>query len=591
MAKRRAFNNGLVFVKLGEHKVPDFQVVRNEDWIKYGSGNSYPDYLVELADRSATHSAILNGKVSYILGEGWHAGVGSDTQAKLKINSFINNINADETLNELAAKNSLDFEMFDGLYIEVIRNKQGNDFSLHYLPFNKMRTNKDMDKFWFSNDWSKSKQTEEKTGLKEFKAFDPDNWEQGDVSTVFYFKILKPRKGGDPNVYPLPTYIGGTQSIETEIEAANYNLVEIKTGFKAGTMINFFNGQPSDDAKSKIKKQITDMYSGTDNAGAFILNFTDGKERGSEVIALNGNDLPERYSNVKKDAMKSIFTSHRVSSPALFGVQQDGVAFGTAQEVAEQYELFQNTYISQRQQILERIYNNFASLKGIPGRLVIKPTVAITPQIFTEATIKEFLPRAAVTEIIAERLGVDLKRFENASVTTTTTTEMQADGIEISEDLVIEEFSRIGLDRELFEIIDSKPYKFDSNLDTAIEAFADDLPENEDDLTKKELLPLLIPKTTKKQEKEVEQNKIEIRYSYELRKDAPALKAGGKSRDFCRNLIAFNRLYTRLEIDGLTNDLNTNVWLYKGGWYTNPNTDVARPQCRHIWMQHIVRRK
>ncbi len=58
MAKRRAFNNGLVFVKLGEHKVPDFKVVRNEDWIKYGSDNSYPDYLVELADRSATHSAL-----------------------------------------------------------------------------------------------------------------------------------------------------------------------------------------------------------------------------------------------------------------------------------------------------------------------------------------------------------------------------------------------------------------------------------------------------------------------------------------------------------------------------------------------------
>ena len=37
--------------------------------------------------------------------------------------------------------------------------------------------------------------------------------------------------------------------------------------------------------------------------------------------------------------------------------------------------------------------------------------------------------------------------------------------------------------------------------------------------------------------------------------------------------------------------MGTNVWLYKGGWYSNPRTDAPTPQCRHIWKQNIVRLK
>jgi len=588
MASKAKYNNNLMFIQMDAHKIPEFKEVRNEDWIKYGSDNLYPDYLIELLERSATHSAIVNGKVSYILGEGLVASKGTDLQMKAKINAYIKELEESGLLPKIV----LDLEYTDGLYMEVILDKGKNDFTLEYIPFNKMRTNKDMDKFWFSNDWGKHKQTEEKTGLKEFKAFDPEDWQNGDISTIFYFKILKPRKGADPNVYPLPTYIGGTQSIETEIECTNFGLSEIKSGFSAGSILNFYNGIPSPDEQKTIKRQIKSELSGTDNAGSWILNFADSRDRGSEVVPLNGNDLPERYTNVKKDSVKSIFTSHRVSSPALFGVQQDGTTFGTAQEIAEQYELFQNTYISGRQQIIEGIINGFAKLKDIPARIRIKPTKAITPNLFTEQTIVNALPKAAVVDLVAEHVGIDLTKYENKAVINTvetTTTEMSE---HISEDLIIEEFSRIGESRELFEVIRSKPFTFESDmktLESELHCFTHELPEDEDDLTSKEKAPLLIPKVTKKEEKEVTQNKIEIRYSYELRKDAPSLK--GQSRDFCRTLINLDRLYTRLEIEGRTNDLGTNLWLYKGGWYNNPNKDAPTPQCRHIWKQNIVRRK
>jgi len=593
MANKKAkYNDNLMFIEMGEHKIPEFKTIRNEDWIGYGSDNNYPDDLIELYERSATHGAIVNGKASYVLGEGWEASKATSIEMKAKINSFIGSINSTQSLDELSEQVELDFEIYDGLYMEVILNKAKNDFSLEYIPFNKMRTNKEMDRFWYSNDWKARKQSEEKTELREYKAFDPENWKQGEASTIYYFKLLKPRKGNDPNVYPLPTYIGGTQSIETEIECTNFNLVEIKTGFKAGTMINFYNGEPEPDAKKTIKKKIEKMYAGTDSAGSFVVNFSDGKDRGSDIVALNGNDMPERYTNVKKDSSKDIFTSHRVSSPSLFGVQQDGATFGTAQEIAEQYELFQNTYVSHRQKKLEGIFNGFAKLKGIPAKLRLKPTKAITPNLFTEQTIVNALPKAAVRDLVAEHVGIDLSKYENVPVVTTTSTISEEMSKDVDEVLVLEEFSRIGRSRELFNVIDSKPFTFESELKTAeseLHIFAGEPTNDEDELDNKELRSLQIPKITKAEEVDIKINKIEILYSYEERHNAPRLK--GQSRNFCRSLVDANRLYTRLEIDGLSNGMGTNVWLYKGGWYSNPNTDAPTPQCRHIWRQNIVRLK
>ena len=307
-------------------------------------------------------------------------------------------------------------------------------------------------------------------------------------------------------------------------------------------MINFYNGEPDPDAKKVIKKKIEAMYSGTDNSGSFVVNFSDGKDRGSDIVALNGNDLPERYTNVKKDSVKSIFTSHRVSSPSLFGVQQDGTTFGTAQEIAEQYELFQNTYVSQRQQILEGIFNGFAKLKGIPAKLRLKPTKAITPSLFTEQTIVNALPKAAVRDLVAEHVGIDLNKYKDVPVVTTTSTVSEEMSKDVDVELVLEEFSRIGRGKELFNIIDSKPFTFESELKTVeseLQIFKGDPEEDEDKLDNKELRSLNIPKITKTEEKEVKTNKIEILYSYEEKHNAPRLK--GHSRSFCKTLIDLDR--------------------------------------------------
>lgn len=82
-----------------------------------------------------------------------------------------------------------------------------------------------------------------------------------------------------------------------------------------------------------------------------------------------------------------------------------------------------------------------------------------------------------------------------------------------------------------------------------------------------------------------------VMYKYDLAANAPELVAGGQSREFCTRLMGLNKLYTREEINLMSEREGRNVWTLRGGWYHNPNTDINQPQCRHTFRQVIVKDK
>lgn len=81
-------------------------------------------------------------------------------------------------------------------------------------------------------------------------------------------------------------------------------------------------------------------------------------------------------------------------------------------------------------------------------------------------------------------------------------------------------------------------------------------------------------------------SRFEVVYTYKERPGVPPVKT--KSREFCTRLLGLNRLYTREDINKISERVDRNVWTYRGGWYTNPETQVSTPYCRHIWVQQLV---
>lgn len=83
---------------------------------------------------------------------------------------------------------------------------------------------------------------------------------------------------------------------------------------------------------------------------------------------------------------------------------------------------------------------------------------------------------------------------------------------------------------------------------------------------------------------------IQIRYSYEV---SPGLGSPiiPTTRPFCERLINLDRIYSRAEIQQISQRLGYSVWQRRGGFYTNPRTGVTTPYCRHRWLEQVVIKK
>jgi archaellum component FlaC len=85
---------------------------------------------------------------------------------------------------------------------------------------------------------------------------------------------------------------------------------------------------------------------------------------------------------------------------------------------------------------------------------------------------------------------------------------------------------------------------------------------------------------------EIPISRFEVRYTYRTRPNVPDPIT--QSREFCVKLIELNRSYSRQDIDNISVRVDRDVWRYRGGWYTNPDTQVTTPFCRHEWIQQLV---
>jgi hypothetical protein len=647
-----------------QHKVPVFAESRNQQWVSYGLENDYPNYLLNLYRRSAKHNAIINGKVGYIVGKGW-AAENETPQAAAFIDSptFPNPY---DSLNDLTQKAALDMEIYNGFAFEVTWSRGGGIASMKHIDFHRVRADKE-EKMFFVHDWYDEygvRQFPQLNQLEQIPAFDPAN---RIGKQLFYYRVYSP----GVRVYPLPEYLGGTSYIELDVEISNFHINNIKNNFWGSYLINFPNGVPTQEESDAIERQMKMKFGGTDNAGRFLINFSESPETKPELTALTPSDLDKQFDILNKTVQQEIFVAHRVTSPMLFGVKSEG-QLGGRSELIESYEIFKATYVEDRVQRIERMINYLASFNGVQD-LKLQPTEPISEQL-TEAALLQILSRdelrekagyepsleAQPTEAVApQEMGNSVlaglsasqqdkmlrvvRKYSKGDLTKEQATIMlQGFGLPSEQvDLFLGEpmefaseldkFEQVamqfGVDADGYEVLRSKPIRFaaDSSLYTE---FMEVEPENKE-LDKRILAEI---KRTKKVEADQIARKLdaplekvseriqyliskgrvtienriariantpdtsedvafEIRYRYDLRPDATGGKVIDTTRDFCRTLIKLNKLYTRADIDQMSEIMGFSVWERRGGWYTLPNTDVSRPSCRHIWQQQIVVRK
>jgi len=375
------------FIKFADVKLPQMVELPGKGYIQFGEDNLYPNQLLEKLNKSSKHNGIVLGKVNYIIGNG--ISYKDNSQQELVPNK-------NETINDLLKKVSTDIEIFGGVYLELHYNALGNVGAVYHVPYHKVRTNKDNTQY-FIKDWTQSTRVQPEI----VASYNPAVKEG---KQILFYKEYRPGL----ETYSYPGYIGALNWIEVDIELSKYHLSTIKNGMFSSKLINFNEGKPSPEEQQVVETKFKKKFTGSENAGGIVLSFSDDPAKAPTVLDLSNTDLDKHFDILNKTTEQQIFVGHQITSPVLFGIKTEG-QLGGRTEMRDSFEIFKTTYVNDKQRSLETLFTEISNLFGMQGEMVIAPIEPIAFE-FSEATIKEFAPKAW----ILEKLGIDLTKYPEA---------------------------------------------------------------------------------------------------------------------------------------------------------------------------------
>jgi hypothetical protein len=361
---------------------PKFEEKKGKGWVEFGELNNYPKYLIELYNESPKHGAIVKSKCTYIYGKGFENGGLANSRG--------------ESWNNILKKCVNDDELFRGYYLQIIWNRIGQIAEAYHIDFAKVRVSKDLKTYYVKNDWADYKEKP-----REYPAF---NTNEKFGSQILYVKTYNNLS----EVYPLPSYFQGLNYIESDIEVSRHILGNAKQGFVGSTLINLNNGTPHEEKQGEVERGLLKKFTGSDGKRVVIM-FNPSRENSAEIVNLGTTMLTkEDFTNINNLIQQEIFACHQIVSPALMGIKTEG-QLGSRSEIRDSYEIFNNTYVSERQGEFNTIFTQLRNLKGEAGEFTIQPVEPLKFE-FTEGIMSQNLTKDEIRGLMGrEPLDASIK--------------------------------------------------------------------------------------------------------------------------------------------------------------------------------------
>lgn len=554
-------------LNLASYTRPEVTEVKNRDWVGYGDDNNYYQYLIDRFNGSPTNNAIINAVSDLIYGKGIDA---TDSNKKPEEYAAMRSLIHEDCLRKVTS----DLKLMGQAAFQVIYSESGDKIAqVEHMPIQTLRAEKcneegDIEAYYYCADWESLGPNEEP---ERFAAF-------GTSNESIEILVIRPYRAGYFYYSPVD-YQGGLPYAELEEEVANYHINNIKNGLAPSMMINFNNGVPDEEERMEIERKIREKFSGSSNAGNFILAFNESKELAATIDAVPLSDAPAQYEFLSAESMQKLMVAHRVTSPMLLGIKDDTGLGNNAEEIETASILFDNTVIRPFQNLIIKAIDDILSVNGISLDLYFK---TLQPLEFVDrgaAVTKEETEKQTGEKLSAQgcRCKTNLKDEEDPcwdgyeQVGT-----KMVDGKEVPNCVPIADLSDIA--DELIEMGE------DEDLDNWVL-----VDEREVDYDQEDALDATLkfastgtarPNANSEQDGENnEGEKFRVRYEY-----AP-LSAGSNSRDFCRKMVSARKVYRKEDIIqmegksvnpgfGPNGSDKYSVWLYKGG-----------ARCNHKWFR------
>ena len=147
-----------------------------------------------------------------------------------------------------------------------------------------------------------------------------------------------------------------------------------------------------------LERKIAEKFSGSSNAGKFILAFNDNKDAQAEITPVQLSDAHQQYQFLSEESTKKIMVAHRIVSPMLFGIKDTTGLGNNADEIRTASLLLDNTVIRPFQELLIDSFDILLAYNNISLNLYF---TTLQPLEFTEVD-----PDLQTDEEIEEETGV-----------------------------------------------------------------------------------------------------------------------------------------------------------------------------------------
>lgn len=519
-------------VNLSSYTTPKVKEVKNQEWVAYGDDNNYYQYLIDRYNGSPTNNAAINGISQLIFGQGLDA---TDSSQRPDEYARMKSLLTDDCVHKLVN----DFKLLGQCALQVIYNDahtqivQAEHFPVETLRAEKANEDGDILGYYYHHDWADYKKNDV---LKRIPAFGTSQ-----EGVEIYF--IKPYKTGFYYYSPVD-YQGGLQYAELEEEISNYHLNNILNGLAPSMLINFNNGVPDEEQRELIEQRIYEKFSGSSNAGKFILAFNDDVNQSASIEPVQLSDAHNQYQFLSDESMRKIMVAHRIVSPMLLGIKDNTGLGNNADELKTASTLMDNTVIRPFQKILLDAFDEVLAFNGIALDIYFK---TLQPLEFTD------LENAMTKEQVEQETGQKLSLSQDVA---DDILERVYEHLESVEDEDMSEY----------ELVDERPAEVerDRRLNNIFK-FAS------------------VAKSTPNETSEQDNELFKVRYQY-----AP-LDYQTTSREFCKKMVNAAKVYRIEDIDldlsvnpgfGIGGSNSYNIFLYKGG-----------AQCKHFFMRKVYLRK
>lgn len=341
-------------VQMASYTTPKIEENPAREWVEYGRDNNYYQFLIDRFNGSAVNNAIITGIGEMIYGQGLDA-TDADKRpldyAKMKL------IFRDEDIRKV----SLDLKLLGQAAFNVVWNKGKTEIKkAKHIPIQNLRPEKAVDgkiqAYYYSDDWSQFRKDK-------FKPIRIDAFDGMRKSSDSQIMVIHPYSPGFFYFSPVD-YQGSLQWSEIDEEIGNYHLTNIQQGFAPSMMVNFNNGTPTKEEQDAIERKITQKFTST-SGKKFVLSFNDNQQQATTIDQIPISEAAEQYKFLSEECTKKILVGHRVTSPMLFGIKDKTGLGNNAEEIKVASQLFDNTVIKPKQNIIIDAIDEVLAVNGI----------------------------------------------------------------------------------------------------------------------------------------------------------------------------------------------------------------------------------